>query len=185
MTYSPLPQKKQAGALSAALFAVAIGAYGLSLLADSYVLIFRLVTLVFSVAAIYVMVRYLYTGFTYSLSPKDGVGGIERLSPSEIDFSVTASRGSTRRNLECLLGLDRLVSVLDCEDGFTEKLRGEYKNIKFYYYTMALKSARGERIALVFDDGDVSAIVIEPDGRMRDILRRASEINSSQTGDLI
>ena len=181
MNYSPLPQKKQAGALSAALFAVAIGAYGTSLLVEHYTLIFRLVTLTFSVAAIYVMVRYLYTGFVYTLSPRDGAGSIEYLSPSEIDFSVTVARGSTRRNLECLLSLDCLAEVRECGDGYAEELRRDYKNVKFYYYTMALKPAKGERIALVFDDGgEVSVIVIEPDGKMEDNLRGAVEINSSK-----
>ena len=137
------------------------------------------------VAAVYLMVRYLLTGFQYVIRTKretdDGpmvtayAGGAELnvgdLLPEDLDFAVFKTQNLREPVMECLLGLEALEAVYGLrrskKDGLTKAgLRERMPGAAVYDYTLTL--GIDDAAALVFDDGGKKILlVIEADERMR------------------
>ena len=167
MTHSPSCQRKEAGVLSALFIILSLAAYLFSLTVSHYTAILRMVTLCGGCGGVYVLVRYLYTRFTYYIVSPSGED-VTVLPREAIDFRVERRIGSRPSYAECMLSLDKLVSVRRFDGGTADELRREFTSPKLYYYTMALKPAEGKRTVLVFNDGgEVSCIVTELNEEMK------------------
>lgn len=158
-----------------------------------YSLPFTLCTLAAVVAAIYLMIRYRMTSFTYVIRLKDDTAageeeglekayasdsGIYGFSPDMLDFCVFKASGSRLAAMECLLSLSDLVFVSDVYrkggDGklTREDIRQKYiqrGDFTFYDYTLTL--GLDPALELVFIDGTkYVGIIIEPNEEMRGYL---------------
>lgn len=154
--------------------------------------LFQFITVIAVVAAVFIVVRYKMTHFTYSIHPRSvGTGtspsgevgvyagvsqvpGISHMPPETLDFTVDRSQGSRAGGAECVLSLADLVAVypLDKNNSATKSaLRERYREDGYVYYDYTVTLGLTDLLALVFIDGNrYVGIFIEPDDVMRDYL---------------
>ncbi len=154
--------------------------------------LFQFITVIAVVAAVFTVVRYKMTHFTYSIHPRSaGAGaapsgevgvyagassapGISHMPPETLDFTVDRSQGSRAGATECVLSLADLVAVypLERNNGATKSaLRERYREDGYVYYDYTVTLGLTDLLALVFIDGNrYVGIFIEPDDVMRDYL---------------
>ena len=166
MKYSPPIQKGKAIFFATLFFSIALISYVFSLTGLTKPLIPQLVALVSATAAVFVTVRYLYTSVTYILKTNGDYVNLDSAPREAVDFIVMKSQGKREAAMECKLSLKYLTKIVTFSDSQISSLRKEYKNPKFYHYTVSVTPA--ERQILVFeDDYDVNCIVLELDGGMK------------------
>ena len=150
---------------------------------------FTMVTLFSVVGAVFLLVRYRMTSFTYIVRLRDDLDdgdaqGLEKayagsfditsVKPELLDFCVYKASGTRMAAMECLLSLGDLVVTVEVtkkkSGGVTrDDVRREYEQkggFVFYDYTLTfgLESA----LELVFIDGNrYVGVIIEPDESMR------------------
>lgn len=150
---------------------------------------FTIVTLFSVVGAVFLLVRYRMTSFTYIVRLRDelddgDVQGLEKayagslditsVKPELLDFCVYKASGTRMAAMECLLSLGDLAMAVEVtkkkSGGVTrDDVRREYEQkggFVFYDYTLTfgLESA----LELVFIDGNrYVGVIIEPDEAMR------------------
>ncbi len=170
MKYSPKPQKRQAITVAFILIAVAVVTYFFSNSGLSSPLPLQIISMACLCAATYILVRYYFTGITYILRPSDNASGdIIALPRDKVDFCVIRSQGKREGITECLLSLDRLISVGDFSDESLKALNEKHGKLSVYYYTV--KMFKENRQALIFNDsGTVLCIIIEADDRFISML---------------
>lgn len=143
------------------------------------------------VAAIYILVRYLYTSMTYIIQLKsDGItdeemeaaeicGEISEIPVKMLDFAVMKAQGRRGKAYECILGLELLEETREVKakgSSFKAELRKEYGGISFYDYTVSMFPS--DMLALIFKDGDNTiCLITEPDVNMTSILKSAAQRN--------
>lgn len=175
MNYSPTPQKRIAGTISAILLVIAAVSYIFSGTGLVSPLPLQTVCMSCICAAVYILVRFVYTGITYIVRPRDnGSGKVWLLPREQVDFCVIKSQGKRAGVTECMLSLDKLVRIDEFTDGYGSRIREEFKGAKLYYYTASMFPEK--RQALIFDDGgEIYCIVIEGNEKF---LRLLSEIQA-------
>ena len=157
--YTPNRSTRQAGVISAILFAVAAVSYIFSVQDFTSPLPLQLLCLGCICAGVYILVRYAYTGVTYIIR-KNESSGHDCTDREAFDFCVIKKQGQREGVTECLISFDKLIKAEIYSDGLPSRLREEFKNVKLYVYTQSMFPAK--RQALVFEDGcDVLCIVIE------------------------
>ena len=120
-------------------------------------------------ASIYILVRFYFTGITYILKSNDSKGDIRSLPSDAVDFCVIRSQGKREGITECLLSMDRLVSVCDFTDESIKTLSEKHGKLSVYYYTVSM--FKGKRQALIFDDDEAMlCIIIEADDSFISVL---------------
>lgn len=181
MKYSPPHQKKQVSVVSWICFGVAAVMYIFSLTGYAWVLLLQLIMVVCLCIGAYILIRYRFTSVAYELRAKTGHSSaaygddIMLLPPSMVDLAVHRAQGK-RENMEFLMSLDKLFEVIKAERDTAEKLRGRFRDIRFYYYTVDL--VKRDRTALLFDDeGDMYCIVIEREDAMEAYLTEVCRKN--------
>ena len=163
MNFSPAPQKREAGFVSAVLLILAVISLLFSNIGGIPPLPLQLISLVCAVAGVYVAVRYAFTSFTYSIASKNGTF-LSSLDPEDADFYVSKTQGKRGPVTECRLSMDKLTQVTEYTDGLTATLREKHGKVSLYHYTVSITAKK--RHALVFDDcGECICLVIEADER--------------------
>ncbi len=198
MKYSPTQSNPRVTYIFASLLLFGGVTYAVPIICEAngvniYAIPFTVFTLAAVVAAIYLMIRYRMTSFTYIIRLKDDTAdgdadGLEKayasdasiysLSPDMLDFCVYKASGSRLAAMECLLSLSDLVFVSDVyrkggegkptREDIRQKysVRGDYT---FYDYTLTL--GLEPALMLVFIDGTrYVGIIIEPNEEMRTYL---------------
>ncbi len=201
MNYTPEQKNKYVTAIVVTLIVGGIGVYMVPNFVPVRAVIFQLLSLICLVAAVFVLVRYKTTAFTYIIRPRSlmhedvdaeaalagGVLDVTRVEPRYLDFVVSKKQGSRAPNMECVLGLDSLIAAWDisaeakckkCADAM-EQARGQYGKADLYDYTVTL--GLDKSLLLLFRDGEkVAAIRIEPDTELRDYLVSTAERNGKE-----
>lgn len=201
MNYTPEQKNKYVTAIVVTLIAGGIGVYMVPNFVPVRSVIFQLLSLICLVAAVFVLVRYKTTAFTYIIRPRSlmhedvdaeaalagGVLDVTRVEPRCLDFVVSKKQGSRAPNMECVLGLDSLIAAWDisaeakykmCADAM-EKARGQYGKVDLYDYTVTMGVEKS--LLLLFRDGEkVAAIRIEPDTELRDYFVSTAERNGNE-----
>jgi len=198
MNHTPKQQNPYVTAIVVTLIAAGIGVYMLPALFAVRALFCQVIALVCLVAAVFLLVRYKTTSFTYTVKlrslmhedndaeavPAGGTPSVERIRPCYLDFTVSKKQGSRDANLECVLGLDCLCEVMEISpDGAyrktkdaLEKAREKYGSTDVYDYTLTLGLEKS--VLLIFRDGQkYAALRIEPDEGMKNFLIRTAEQN--------
>ena len=173
MKYSPKPQTRQTGIVTAVLIALAVITYIFSVSGITPAIPLQMITFVCIIAAVYILIRYRFTYITYFIRPRSeneaDLYGDDILSmPSNtLDFAVKRAQGKREGALECLLSLDKLTELCDYKDSESTKvLREKYSGIKMYNYTVSM--IKPSCTALIFDDGaDIYGIICELDETMK------------------
>lgn len=173
MKYSPKPQARQTGIVTAVLIVLAIITYIFSVSGITPAIPLQMITFVCLIAAAYILIRYRFTYITYIIRPRSeneaDLYGDDILSmPSNtLDFAVKRAQGKREGALECLLSIDKLCEICDYKgSASTKALREKYNGIKMYNYTVSM--IKPSCTALVFDDGtDIYGIVCELDEKMK------------------
>lgn len=198
MHYTPQQQNKTVSAIVISLIVFGIGVYLLPNVAHVRALFCQLVALVSLIAAVFLLVRYKTTSFTYSIRPRSRLTDDDRetafagelmpithIQPKYLDFVVSKQEGRRGPSMECVLGLDSLVLALELRasapDSKPEELRfrrvGEavsfvrekYGAVSLYDYTVTL--GLDQSLLLLFRDGErYAAIRVEPNAEMHDFL---------------
>jgi hypothetical protein len=141
------------------------------------------------VAAVFLLVRYQMTGFQYIVRTKaeyDEIGlaaayavgaelNVADLPPETLDFVVIRSQGARPGVMECVLGVEQLVSAVPIRrrkaDGVTKSaLRDKYaaEGQEYVYYDYTVTFLADSALALVFIDGNrYVGVILEPDERMK------------------
>lgn len=195
MKFSPTQNNPRVSWIFAALIVFGGITYAIPIVCEAnkiYIapLPFTALTLVSVVAALFVLIKYKMTSFTYVVRLRDDVAdgdgdGLEkaysayeditRLSPDLLDFCVFKASGSRLAAMECLMSLSDLVSVTEVYrsggDGRLTRadVRAKYaKHDNFVYYDYTLTLGLDPALELVFIDGQrYIGIIIEPDEVMR------------------
>lgn len=198
MNYTPQQQNKYVTAIVVTLMAAGIGIYTLPTFLEIRALFCQIIALICLVAAVFLLVRYKITSFIYTIRPRSlmhedndteaalagGYLAIDRINPKYLDFVVSKKQGSRDANMECVLGLDCLVSAENispdaefkkCGDAVS-KARERYGTVDLYDYTVTLGLEKS--LLLFFRDGEkYAAIRIEPDDEIRNYLIGVAEQN--------
>lgn len=179
MKYSPPASVRRAWTVSVILLSLAAASYVISLTDVPLHLGFELLCMGCVCAAVYILVRFVYTRVTYILRPRnDSAPALDSSSSYKTDLCVVKTQGRREGIAECVLSLDDLVRIDEFTDGYTSRLRAEIKGVKFYFYTVSMFPKR--RLALIFDDGhDDLCIVIETDEDFELALRRLADANKT------
>lgn len=156
--------------------------------------LFTMLTLVSVVAALFFLIRYRMTGFTYLIRPRSdvpddnmemetvfvGSPDITQVRPEWLDIVVLKSQGNKPGVMECVLSLGDLVAVIpvsgkagegrmtikDVRDKYREK---DPTGFVFYDYTLSFQL--DEALELIFIDGNrYIGIILEVDGEMKNYL---------------
>ena len=194
MNHTPQQQNKYVTAIVVSLIVFGLGVYMLPNVVRVRPLFCQLTALVTVIAAVFLLTRYKTTSFTYSIRPRSKMhedtdmeaalaGGyipVTKLQPKYLDFTVSKKQGSRDPAMECVMGLDSLVSAIDicaskpdarfrkCSDAISYA-REKYGTVTLYDYTVTLGVDRS--LLLLFREGEtVAAIRIEPSSEMRDYL---------------
>lgn len=194
MKFSPTQNNPRVNLIFAALLVLGGVTYSIPIVCSNNgisisALPFTLVTLFSVVGAVYLLVRYRMTSFTYVVRLRDDTDdsdaqGLEKayagslditsVKPELLDFCVYKASGTRMAAMECLLSLGDLVAAVEVTKkkggGVTrDDVRREYEQkggFAFYDYTLTfgLESA----LELVFIDGNqYVGVIIEPDENMR------------------
>lgn len=196
MKFSPTQNNPRVSHIFAALLIFGGITYAVPIVCDANEvsispLPFTVLTLVSVVAAIFVMIKYRMTSYTYIVRLKDDVSSgveagleaayadgldIRRVSPELLDFCVYKASGSRLAAMECLLSLSELVYVTEVykKGGDGRKTRadvrekyGKFEKFSLYDYTLTM--GLDPALELVFVDGNgYVGIIIEPDDIMRE-----------------
>lgn len=154
--------------------------------------LFTLLTLVSVVTAVFFLVRYRMTGFTYLIRPRSDIpeNGMEavyadscdvtQVRPDWLDLVVLKSQGNKPGVMECVLSLGDLVAIIPVSsrkaDGKStiKEVRDKYREGNpsgFIFYDYTLSFMLDEALELIFIDGNrYVGIVLEVDGVMKDYL---------------
>ncbi len=198
MKFSPTQNNPRVAHIFAALLIFGGITYAIPIVCDANgvnvaPLPFTVLTLVSVVAAIFIMIKYRMTSYTYVVRLKDDVSSgveagleaeytsgldIRRVSPELLDFCVYKASGSRLAAMECLLSLSDLVYAAEVYkkggDGRETRadVREKYgKFEKFTLYDYTLTMGLDPALELVFVDGNsYIGIIIEPDDLMREYL---------------
>lgn len=152
--------------------------------------LFQFITVISIVIAVFVVVRYQMTHFTYIIRPRSDASDfddidsafayagvtagskISHLPPDMLDFVVNRSQGSRAGGAECVLSLSDLVAVYSPAKNSRElknAIRKRYIADGYVYYDYTVTLGSNEVMPLVFIDGNrYVGIFIEPDDTMRD-----------------
>lgn len=152
--------------------------------------LFQFITVISIVIAVFVVVRYQMTHFTYIIRPRSDASDfddtdsafayagvtagskISHLPPDMLDFAVNRSQGSRAGGAECVLSLSDLVAVYSPAKNSRElknAIRKRYIADGYVYYDYTVTLGSNEVMPLVFIDGNrYVGIFIEPDDTMRD-----------------
>lgn len=194
MKFSPTQNNPRVNLIFAALLVLGGVTYAIPIVCSNSgisisALPFTLVTLFSVVGAVYLLVRYRMTSFTYVVRLRDDTDdsdaqGLEKaysgslditsVKPELLDFCVYKASGTRMASMECLLSVGDLVAAVEVtrkkDGGVTrDEVRREYEqkgSFAFYDYTLTfgLESA----LELVFIDGNrYVGVIIEPDEVMR------------------
>jgi len=144
---------------------------------------FSVATVIFIVAAVFVLVRYKMTGFRYSVVLKDerdsdrdlalvsGISDTWKLPTEYLDFVVRRRQGARMEVMECVLGMSDLVDVVPLsKDGESKKsVKNKYSLDGFVFYDYTLTLGLLDPLELIFVDGNrYVGVIIEPDEQFRD-----------------
>ena len=192
-----IPEQKNEKAVRAIILALLIGGavlYGIPIGAQAagirvYAWLFTALAFVCFIGAVFLLVRYLMTGFQYvimstldepddtdlAFAYADGVRmRVLDLPPERLDFIVARSQGRRPSVKECDLRLNQLVAVYPLKrdkksGGMTkEALRARYAADGYTFYDYTLTFGLEESLGLVFIDGyRYIGVIIEPDEQMR------------------
>ena len=170
-------------------------------------LLFRALTFVCVIAAVWMLVRYLMTGFKYLIRARNAAAedelddvlaggvkagfGLTDLPPDRLDFVVQKSQGSRPGVTECVLGLDDLISAeiirLRGKGSGPKKedVRARCASESYSYYDYTLTFGLAEALMLVFADrGGYVGVIIEADEAMRAyFLSRARKVDPEYDPD--
>ena len=160
---------------------------------------FNIVTFAAVISAVFVIVRYKMTSFTYVVKMRSDIPddidaelafaggaadiGISGVRPEFLDFVVSKAQGARPGNMECVLSMADLVLAVEISrtgknlDSLpkNEDVRQKYihDGFVFYDYTVTLWLERA--IELVFVDGTrYVGIIIEPDEQMKEYFMKKS-----------
>lgn len=201
MNHTPKQENKYVTAIVVTLIVCGLGIYLLPNVLPIRAVFCQIIALIMLVAAVFLLVRYKTTSFLYSVRPRSlmqddmdaeavpagGQISPEWIDPKYLDFVVSKKQGSRDPNMECVLGLDSLVSAWDITpDGeykkvaaAMEKLRGKYGTVDLYDYTVTLGLDRS--LLLLFRDGQKhAAIRIEPNEELRSYLTEVAIKNRTR-----
>ncbi len=201
MNHTPKQENKYVTAIVVTLIVCGLGIYLLPNVLPIRAVFCQIIAMITLVAAVFLLVRYKTTSFLYSVRPRSLIqddmdaeavpaGGQispERIDPKYLDFVVSKKQGSRDPNMECVLGLDSLVSAWDITpDGeykkvaaAMEKLRGKYGTVDLYDYTVTLGLDRS--LLLLFRDGQKhAAIRIEPNEELRSYFTEVAAKNKTK-----
>ncbi len=201
MNYTPKQENKYVTAIVVTLIVCGLGVYLLPNFLPIRAVFCQIFALITLVAAVFLLVRYKTTSFIYTVRPRSlmqddvdaeaalagGQISPERIESRYLDFVVSKKQGSRAPNMECVLGLDTLISAWDITpDGeykkvaaAMEKLRGKYGTVELYDYTVTLGLDRS--LLLLFRDGQKhAAIRIEPNEELRSYLTEVAAKNKTK-----
>ena len=162
------------------------------------VLPFELFAVAAVIAGVFLLIRFGMTHFVYAVrlrnddSPADleavpaGMTDLSRCRPEFLDFTVTRSQGARAGALECVLGLDSLVSAAPVKlrgksslppvKELWKRCRNETPGFVFYDYTVTFRLEKA--LALVFLDGNRRVgVLIEADEEMAQYLAETASKN--------
>ncbi len=182
MVYTPPSQKKQIRPIITVLFVLSAALYIFSLMYPQNAGIVQTVAFAAAVGAIFIMIRYLYTSFTYEIKTNPTHSSelygddIRSIPLSMVDLSVSRKQGQRAGATEVLISMDKLKEAEIKTDTTLSRFREKYSGLKLYTYLISLFES--ERIAMVFeDDGDNICIVIEPSEDFKKFIFDAVERN--------
>lgn len=154
--------------------------------------LFTLLTLISVVAALFFLIRYRMTGFTYLIRPRTDIpdNGMEtvfvgspdvtQIRPEWLDLVVLKSQGNKPGVMECVMSLGDLAAVIpvSCRAGgekmTIKQVRDKYREddpTGFIFYDYTLSFQFEEALELIFIDGNrYVGIILEVDGAMKHYL---------------
>lgn len=154
--------------------------------------LFTLLTLVSVVSAVFFLIRYRMTSFTYLIRmrsdlPADEMetvsaygADVTNVRPEWLDFVVLKAQGNKPGVMECVMSLDDLVAVIPVsrksEDGkmTIKTVRDKYRKgdpSAFIFYDYTLSFQLDEALELIFVDGNrYVGVILEVDGEMKNYL---------------
>lgn len=165
--------------------------------------IFTVLTLIAVVTAVFFLIRYRMTGFTYIVQPRNDVDAdvsmetayaseadVTRISPEWLDLVVMKSQGSRASVMEAVLSLGDLAAVIPIKRKAgggcmtMKSVRDKYRERSandFVFYDYTLTFLWEDAVELVFIDGQrYVGVVLEADDTMR---RYFMQLKASRNAD--
>ena len=165
MKFSP---KHEGGALRAlyiGLFALALICISLPFENGTRRTACILITMASLVGAMYLMMRYELTTYTYVLNPRE----------QSYDFFVDKATGR-RGNYICSYSVLDMVKVVPYEKDTKEKLSKEYAGIMFYNYTHNLFSKK-KQVIVFRNSPHYDALIVEMNEQFEGFLKNVTELS--------
>ena len=196
MRFSPVQRNPKINLVFAALLIFGGITYAIPIICDANdvkiaALPFTAITLLAVVAAVYLLIRYRMTSFTYIIRLRDETDGdidsekvyagefdITSVKPELLDFCVYRAQGSRMAAMECVFSLSDLVQASvtakkkNDKCPTREEIRQSYlKKGEFAMYDYTLTFGLEDALELVFIDGNrYVGVIIEADERMTNYL---------------
>ena len=189
-----VPTQKNRGAvigLIAVLLILGGVSYSVPIICQHYEIrtipvLFTAFTFIVVIAAVAVAIRYLMTGFVYTIRPRSDVeeNGLEpamaeaadvtMIRPEWLDLVVTKSQGARPGYMDCVLSLgDLLEAVPVTRKGAVtpQTVRKEHADEGFVFYDYTLTYHWQEAVECIFADGTRTVgVILEADEPMRTYL---------------